>query len=220
MAVNPINYTPLALMSQPINHTVVVEWKTPDDDSQPGPPLYRVLRSYNLDMPREGIVNFLMALRTDRHSMIPHMAQIAKHWCPMDTPMNPQYRYHLLFGDVRQYAEAIRFCGDAPIQLQPADTPAHLVETSHINCQYMPPTDLIFSLSAASEELTALTTDVAVLKTQVRRLQAQMVATHSLLAQHDMAVPAPPPAIRNRPALTMEPPRAKARANPAPAEDE
>ena len=209
------NITPMALMSQPINHTVPVDWKLSEGDDDAGVPLYRVLHAFNLDIPREGVATFVMALKTDRYSMVPHLSQISKHWCPMDAKLEPDCRYHLLFGDVRQYAEATRYCGDNPILLCPPGTPQHQIGSSHINCQYMAPTDMIFALSAAGEELTNLNTDVAVLKTQVRRLQAQLVAIHELLASHHMEVPKAK-ARTGLAAHHLEVPKAKAKTGPHP----
>ena len=199
----------LGLMDQPLNHTVVLHWKTSDEESEKVP-LHRILSSFNLDAPRTGVTNFVMALKTDRFSMVPPLSQLARHWCPFDDRLDEDFRYHLLFSDIRQYAESVRHCGDTPIDLCPPGTPNGEIGSTHVNVQYMPPTDIIYALSSASKAITNLGVEVAVLRTQVRGLRADLGALRELLGAHNPHMVADL-GLLARPARA---PRAKARADP------
>ena len=124
-------------------------------------------------------------------TLAPPLPSLQGWWCPWDTALTEDKRFHFLIGQHNLYQEMIRFSSPGPLNLCPYNADRTSWRRTFLTLSFVGVPDLIHATASAHHQINLLQDDINMLKRQIRTLRNRLGMALETLASHTPALAGP-----------------------------
>ena len=127
--------------------------------------------------------NFLIAIETSTaFNRLPPVNTLTEFWTPWDTFLHESKKIHLVTADLEFFQAVIDTNPQVALNLRPVGGNPEMDCESEVTLNYIPSTDMMYHMTVMAQTIREMTSDMAVLRTQLRQLQFRVGAVVEALA--------------------------------------